>query len=606
MTTLPVPNAAIRNGQPLVSVVVPCYGEGRYLDDCLNSLRQQTYPHLEVLVMEDAGQTDALDVAMAHALEDERVSLYRTSQNIGLGAIRNLATTLAKGDLLFFLDGDDWAPPNSVRSRVSALSAYLAEMDESESRRIAGVFGQGQHAPFNAGPGQRELPCPALMPINLANSRGANVFIVSAPLVRRDILTLSGGFAEGVPGAEDHLCWMRVLALDTEFLPVERVVAFYRQKPTSMLRDSATTFAAFGIAARNWVATAVADLPSSNVGHPTKPPDLAASGERTMRWGRPRRSPTRMSATGVHGANRLPPITEDAQVSTTPPKFTSALMQPPIETAERFLAGQTDTGPYPATTALTPLSVGAVGIKEVDMGESNVNTKVAKTPSSATVAMNRVTLTGQTFTEGVVCVALGHELGLPVTLALDPAARKGAVMAVALIGAPAPDVVFTTPTSVEGDHLAVVVDSTPTQTSSNIHLSMRDARTLIQELLSATLGGQPTAHDPVLVVMGLPAVMGLSAAADASDAALAALADATRSHTIKVIDAATSRHLADASVPHQPATLADLFLAERLSEFGPASAALVELMHKHGSDATAQPQALRELLARLRSQLASQ
>jgi len=549
--------------------------------------------------MEDAGQTDALDVALAHALEDARVSLYRTSQNIGLGAIRNLATTLAKGDLLFFLDGDDWAPPNSVRSRVSALSTYLAGMDESESRRIAGVFGQGQHAPFNAGPGQRELPCPTLMPINLANSRGANVFIVSAPLVRRDILTLSGGFAEGVPGAEDHLCWMRVLALDTEFLPVERVVAFYRQKPTSMLRDSATTFAAFGIAARNWVATAVADLPSNNVSHPTKPLDLAASGERTMRWGRPRRSPTRMSASGVHGANRLRPATQDVKIATTPPTFTSALMQPSIETAERFLAGQTRAGPYPPATALTPLSTGAVGIKEVEIGESDVSTKVAKTPSSATVAMNRVTLTGQTFSEGVACVALGHELGLPVNLALDPAARKGAVMAVALLGTPAPDVVFLEPTSVEGDQLTVVVDSTPTQTRSNVHLSTGDARTLIQELLSATLADQPTTDDSVLLVMGL------QAGEDESDAELAVLADAAQSHTIKVIDAATSRYLADASVPHQPATLADLFLAERLTEFGPATTALVQLMRKQGSDVSAQPQALLELLAKLRSQLAS-
>lgn len=287
---------AIRSGRPLVSVVVPCYGEGRYLGDCLRSLREQTYADIEIVIVDDAGTDDSFGMALEFSRLDDRSTVLRSETNVGLGAIRNTMTERVRGDLMLYLDGDDFVPEFAIAARVKALAEACRRQPGVVANHIAGAYGDWEHVAESATFPYDGRPSRRLGTIDLEASRGGNVFIVSAPLVRRDVMLDSGGFAERVVGGEDHLGWLRVLGRGYVFAPCRHTVAFYRQKASSMLRSSSLALAATAYAARSWVE-------ELETPHET-PPQLVdrgleqhRAGERTMRWGRARPTPTVLSAT---------------------------------------------------------------------------------------------------------------------------------------------------------------------------------------------------------------------------------------------------------------------------------------------------------------------
>lgn len=95
-----------RQNNPLVSVIVPVYNVEQYLDECLNSIRQQTYENLEIIVVEDCSTDKSLEVLSKH-LNDQRIKLIRHEKNSGLSAARNTGIDAAKGDYIMFIDSDD-------------------------------------------------------------------------------------------------------------------------------------------------------------------------------------------------------------------------------------------------------------------------------------------------------------------------------------------------------------------------------------------------------------------------------------------------------------------------------------------------------------------
>lgn len=95
-----------RQNNPLVSVIVPVYNVEQYLDECLNSIRQQTYENLEIIVVEDCSTDNSLNTFIKHA-EDSRVKLIQHEKNSGLSAARNTGIDAIKGDYIMFVDSDD-------------------------------------------------------------------------------------------------------------------------------------------------------------------------------------------------------------------------------------------------------------------------------------------------------------------------------------------------------------------------------------------------------------------------------------------------------------------------------------------------------------------
>ncbi len=91
--------------QPLLSVVIPCYNEERYLGRCLDSLAAQAYRRHEIILVDDGSRDATPRIAAERAKRDKRVRLVRQA-NAGPGAARNRGARLAKGSILVFVDAD--------------------------------------------------------------------------------------------------------------------------------------------------------------------------------------------------------------------------------------------------------------------------------------------------------------------------------------------------------------------------------------------------------------------------------------------------------------------------------------------------------------------
>ena len=97
--------------KPVVSVVVPVYNAGCYLDECLRSLASQTMADMEVLMVNDCSTDSSRDICMRFAETDSRFRLIDMEANEGVSAARNRGIGEACGKYVFFIDADDILHP---------------------------------------------------------------------------------------------------------------------------------------------------------------------------------------------------------------------------------------------------------------------------------------------------------------------------------------------------------------------------------------------------------------------------------------------------------------------------------------------------------------
>lgn len=112
---------------PKISVIVPVYNAERYLDECVSSLARQTFPQIEVLLVDD-GSTDASGGKCdAWAAKDGRIHAIHQS-NAGVSAARNAGLDHARGEWVAFADADDWLEDDAFETLSSVEMTKTADM----------------------------------------------------------------------------------------------------------------------------------------------------------------------------------------------------------------------------------------------------------------------------------------------------------------------------------------------------------------------------------------------------------------------------------------------------------------------------------------------
>lgn len=112
---------------PLITIIVPVYNVTKFLPACLDSLRKQTYPKCEFLLIDD-GSTDGSGVSCEEFAKTEPRARVIHQQNMGLSEARNTGIREAKGDYITFLDSDDTIAPDCISYLFSLARKYQATM----------------------------------------------------------------------------------------------------------------------------------------------------------------------------------------------------------------------------------------------------------------------------------------------------------------------------------------------------------------------------------------------------------------------------------------------------------------------------------------------
>lgn len=105
---------------PLVSIITPTFNRADYIEQAVNSVLGQTYSNFELFIVDD-GSTDDTKQRLGNALEDPRVH-YFYQPNQGQSIARNFALSHASGDLICFLDSDNYWPENKLENQVILLA----------------------------------------------------------------------------------------------------------------------------------------------------------------------------------------------------------------------------------------------------------------------------------------------------------------------------------------------------------------------------------------------------------------------------------------------------------------------------------------------------
>jgi glycosyltransferase involved in cell wall biosynthesis len=219
---------SLEGSPPLVSVVIPCYGQAAYLEEAIESVLAQTYAQVEIVVVDDGSPDNAARVAGRFPW----VRCVRQA-NAGLAAARNAGVRESEGELLVFLDADDRLLPRALETGVEELRTHpQAAFAFGRYRRVSS---DGRPLESDDQPRPDADPYSVFLRYNYAGVPATGIF-------RRSALEEAGNFDETLPGAEDYDLGLRLSRLHA-VRPHDREVAEYRVHGSSMSQDAGAMLA---------------------------------------------------------------------------------------------------------------------------------------------------------------------------------------------------------------------------------------------------------------------------------------------------------------------------------------------------------------------------
>lgn len=110
----------------LISVIIPIYNAAPYIIQCLESVYNQTYPNIEVIIIDDCGNDNTMEIIEEYLTIPQRAitTIVHHKKNHGISVARNTGISYAKGEYIYFIDSDDYISSNCIESFVLLAQKY--------------------------------------------------------------------------------------------------------------------------------------------------------------------------------------------------------------------------------------------------------------------------------------------------------------------------------------------------------------------------------------------------------------------------------------------------------------------------------------------------
>lgn len=201
-----------------ISAVIPCYNAGHFLGEALESVRRQTRPVDEIVVVDDCSTDDSAEVARRFG-----VRYVRTAENAGNAAARNRCIREARGELLAWLDADDFWEPHHIETVAGLLDRHPDAGAAFGAVRLCGAA--------------RGVVTPRFPPGKPVDARWEAFWRTAGPqmaaVTRRDAVLAVGGYSETLRSGNDFDLFMR-LARRYPLVCTHEVTANYRWHPAQL------------------------------------------------------------------------------------------------------------------------------------------------------------------------------------------------------------------------------------------------------------------------------------------------------------------------------------------------------------------------------------
>ena len=225
----------------LVSVIIPCRNGAAWLGDAIESCLDQSWQHLEIIVVDDGSTDGSRDVARRY---QDRGVIALDNPRRGASAARNVGLQRAGGDFVQFLDADDVLDRDKIRVQIERLAG--APADAIASGAWARFGAQPSEAVFTAEPVWRDFAAP--QEFLIASWLGGGMMANFAWLTPRALLERAGPWEETLSLVDDGEYFCRVLLAASSVLFCPQARGFYRSGAATGLsrrRDRAALVSAF-------------------------------------------------------------------------------------------------------------------------------------------------------------------------------------------------------------------------------------------------------------------------------------------------------------------------------------------------------------------------
>ncbi len=217
-----------------VSIIIPCFNLGQYLDEAVDSVLNQNIEEIEIIIIND-GSTDEFTINKLRNFNKPKCTVIHT-ENKGLAAARNCGLRSAQGEYIQFLDADD-----IINNQKFELQLSVLKNSSKKSLSYCDYFASDET--------DLEKPYPAryLNPefrtknylFELISGWGTKISIpCHCFLFNRSLFSENEiFFDESLPNHEDWDCWMKILGLKPEVYYIDKKLAIYRIRQSAMCKD---------------------------------------------------------------------------------------------------------------------------------------------------------------------------------------------------------------------------------------------------------------------------------------------------------------------------------------------------------------------------------
>ncbi len=199
-----------------VSIIMPCYNQGKYIEDAINSVKSQTYHNWECIIVDDGSTDDSYEITKNLIENDERFILIH-QENSGVCIARNVAVEKASGEFLLPLDADDMIAPTYIEKALN-------EFNKNEKCKLVYC---NLHF-FGARNSDWILP-----EFKYENLLWMNQIFVTSLIRKSDFLSAGGYNPNMKNGYEDWDFYLSLLKPDDVIIKIPEILFYYRQKPVS-------------------------------------------------------------------------------------------------------------------------------------------------------------------------------------------------------------------------------------------------------------------------------------------------------------------------------------------------------------------------------------
>jgi len=219
---------------PLISVLVPVYNVEQYLEECLESIINQKYRKLEIILVDDGSTDKSGEICDEYAKKDSRIKVIH-QKNQGVAAARNVSIAKATGDYIGFVDSDDFIVPDMYKNMISLAEKYHADIVMCNAKYTDQY---GQNIPnYGSAKSIAERTLTGKQYVTELCTTYNSIYVVPWNKIYRKCLFEDIQYPVGKT-IDDEAVIHRIAHKCDKIVFTSKIYYFYRQQPTSIMNNT--------------------------------------------------------------------------------------------------------------------------------------------------------------------------------------------------------------------------------------------------------------------------------------------------------------------------------------------------------------------------------